>query len=58
MVKYNRGDLELVGSWLQKGNLSCAIDSMYNIKDIDKARERYKDSKKLGRVVIKVEGGW
>jgi len=58
MVKCNRADLELVGSWLHKGNLVCPIDSTYDIKDFDSARERYKDSKKAGRVVIKVEDGW
>jgi len=57
-VVCNRVDLELVGSWLQKGELSCPIDSLHNIKDFENAAERQKDPKKSGRVVIKVEDGW
>ena len=53
-----RADLELVGSWLQNGNIICPIDSTYNIEDIESARERQEQSKKSGRVVIKVEDGW
>lgn len=57
-VKSNRADFELVGSWLQKGIISYPIDSTYNIKDIENAREQQKNPKKSGRVVIKVECGW
>ena len=37
---------------------SVPIDNVYNIKDIQTARERQKDPKKSGRVVIKVGDGW
>lgn len=57
-VKCNRADLELVGSWLQQEIISCPIDSTHNIKDFENARERQKESKKSGRVVVNVEGGW
>ena len=57
-VQCNRADLELVGSWLQQEIISCPIDSTHNIKDFENARERQKESKKSGRVVVKVEGGW
>lgn len=57
-VKCNRADLELVGSWLQKGNISCPIDSTHNIKDFENARKRHQEPQKLGRVVVKVEDGW
>jgi len=57
-VKCNRADLELVGAWLQRGEISCPIDSVHNIKDFDNARKRQEDPKKSGRVVIKVEDSW
>ena len=57
-VECKRSDLELVGSWLQNKHISCPIDSTHNIKDFDNARERYKDPKKSGRVVVKVKHGW
>jgi len=57
-VKSKSTDLDLVGKWLQKGDIRCPIDSTHNIKDFQNARERQNSSKKSGRVVIKVEDGW
>lgn len=57
MVKCNRQDLELVGEWMKSG-MTVPIDSVYDIKDIDDARERQESGKKSGRVVIKVADGW
>merc|ERR1712154_247509 len=54
-----RKDLELIGEWMTSGKIhSVPIDSIHDVKDIQDARERQEDPKKLGRVVIKVEGGW
>jgi len=59
MVRCNRKDLELVGTWMKSDEIhSVPIDNVYNIKDIQTARERQKDPKKSGRVVIKVGDGW
>jgi len=57
MVKCNRQDLELVGEWMKSG-MTVPIDSVYDIKDIDDARERQESGKKSGRAVIKVADGW
>ena len=58
MVKCNRQDLELVGEWLKAGGIIVPIDSIYNVKDINDARQRQDSGKKSGRVVIKVADGW
>eukprot|EP00584_Thalassiosira_punctigera_P024954 CAMPEP_0172561968 /NCGR_PEP_ID=MMETSP1067-20121228/95052_1 /TAXON_ID=265564 ORGANISM="Thalassiosira punctigera, Strain Tpunct2005C2" /NCGR_SAMPLE_ID=MMETSP1067 /ASSEMBLY_ACC=CAM_ASM_000444 /LENGTH=325 /DNA_ID=CAMNT_0013352111 /DNA_START=225 /DNA_END=1202 /DNA_ORIENTATION=+ len=59
MVHCNRKDLELVGTWIKTGEIhSIPIDKVYNIKNFEDARERQNDSKKSGRVVIKVQDGW
>jgi NADPH:quinone reductase-like Zn-dependent oxidoreductase len=54
----NRADLELVGSWLTDKKLSIDVDSTFDIKDLEEAIERQNNRAKVGRVVIKVEGGW
>ena len=59
MVNCNKQDLELVGHWMKSGEIhSVPIDSTFDVKNIQSARERYDDSKKSGRVVIKVADGW
>ncbi len=58
MVKCNRQDLELVGEWLKAGGIIVPIDSIYNVKDINDARQRQDSGKKSGRVVIKIANGW
>jgi NADPH:quinone reductase-like Zn-dependent oxidoreductase len=59
MVRSNHEDLKLVGGWLKSGEIrSVHIDSTFDVKDIEAARKRNGDTKKSGRVVIKVEGGW
>eukprot|EP00581_Thalassiosira_minuscula_P012224 CAMPEP_0183717126 /NCGR_PEP_ID=MMETSP0737-20130205/10814_1 /TAXON_ID=385413 /ORGANISM="Thalassiosira miniscula, Strain CCMP1093" /LENGTH=329 /DNA_ID=CAMNT_0025946507 /DNA_START=346 /DNA_END=1335 /DNA_ORIENTATION=- len=58
-VHCNRKDLELVGQWMKSGEIySIPVDNVYDVKDIQAARERQSDPKKSGRVVIKVDGGW
>jgi NADPH:quinone reductase-like Zn-dependent oxidoreductase len=57
-AKSNRADLELVGSWLSEGKLSIEIDSTHDVKDLELAISRNNERAKVGRVVIKVEGGW
>lgn len=54
----NRADLDLVASWLADKKLSIDVDSTYDIKDLEKAITRQQDKAKVGRVVIRVEGGW
>jgi NADPH:quinone reductase-like Zn-dependent oxidoreductase len=55
----NRADLDLVASWLIiDKKLLIDVDSTYDIKDIEKAMARQQDKAKVGRVVIRVEGGW
>lgn len=59
MVRCNRKDLASVGAWMKSGEIhSIPIDNVYDIKDFQSARERQKDSKKSGRVVVKVGDGW
>ena len=58
MVRCNRPDLETVGGWLATGSLEVPIDCTHGVKEIEAARERNRNSKKRGRVVIKVKGGW
>lgn len=59
MVSCNKQDLNLVGNWAKSGDIhSVPIDSTFDVKDIQSARDRYTDSKKSGRVVIKVADGW
>merc|ERR1712150_177091 len=53
-----REDLNLIGNWLKEKNLKIDVDSTFPIKDLPLALERQKSKNKVGRVVIKVEGGW
>jgi len=59
MVEPKKADLEQVMLWLEDSSLKINIDSVHDIKHCAAAMERQNDlSKKNGRVVIKVEGGF
>jgi NADPH:quinone reductase-like Zn-dependent oxidoreductase len=54
----NRADLDLVASWIAEKKLLIDVDSIYDIKDLEKAIARHQGKAKVGRVAIRVEGGW
>jgi len=56
IVKSQKSDLDLLRGWLQD-SFKIFIDSVYPIKDIEKALVRNREKKK-GRVVVQVENGW
>ena len=51
-------DLQLVGQWLEEGDLEIPIDSIYKINDIKAAMSKQVMGGKKGRVVIQIENGW
>jgi len=53
----NREDLDLLSEWLQSG-LQIDVDSVYPVKDMNRAMERQASRVKAGRVAIQVDGGW
>jgi NADPH:quinone reductase-like Zn-dependent oxidoreductase len=54
----NRTDLDLAASWIADKKLLIDVNGMYDIKDLEKAIARHQEKAKVGRVVIRVEGGW
>ena len=50
-------DLQLIGQWLNAGELEIPIDSTFQIKDMQAAMNKQAGRKK-GRVVVQIENGW
>lgn len=53
-----KDDLDLLGQWLEAGKLDIHIDSVFNVRALDDALRRQKSPQRVGRVVVKVDGGW
>lgn len=51
-------DLELLGKWMEEGNLTTPIDSTFKVRDMEEAIERQSSKEKKGRVVIDVQDGF
>ncbi|KAL7567074.1 hypothetical protein ACA910_002798 [Epithemia clementina (nom. ined.)] len=58
LCRSKKEDLEILVTWLESRAVSVSIDSIYNVSNFEKARERQNDPQKEGRVVIKVDSGW
>lgn len=56
-VESKRQDLDRISSWISDG-LKIEIDSVYDIGNIGTAMKRHQERSKVGRIVLKVDGGW
>lgn len=52
VVKPKRADLELLGGWLQKGQLRAVVDSQYSMNDVHEAFARLESKRAKGKILV------
>jgi NADPH:quinone reductase-like Zn-dependent oxidoreductase len=57
VVESKRSDLERLGRWISEG-LRIPIAARYRVREAASAVRRAVEGRKLGRIVVQVEGGW
>jgi hypothetical protein len=57
VVESKRSDLERLGRWIGEG-LRIPIAARYGVREAAAAVRRVVEGRKLGRIVVQVDGGW